>query len=207
MVMKIEVAVILVLVAGVVSAAPLSVEDLSGKRSFRTVNFSKFLDKRINGTYPLKVKIPRIYKSWEIGYDVTQNLWATEEDYELLNSGKAHSGNYGFFISKLTLRVGYDYSSDQFFSGSDRGAASMAVVMEELGFSDITVERIDHLAVPMLQVDARSEDGVTSNVIYVATRIDTNVIFIYYRRADDWSEADKLIWNIFRDSLIGRNER
>jgi hypothetical protein len=187
-------------------AEPLTIKDLSGKKAFKTMSFKKFLDNRYMGNYPFEVTIPRIYKARNIGYDDSEIYWVTKADYKLLKNDKAHSGDFGFFKTKITMNVGYDQSSGKFFSRSGEGIAIIAEAYNSDGFENMSGKRHDQKGVPLAVITGTHPEGGRTNMIYVATGIDTNVIFIYYRRSNEWSDADELIWNTFLDSLLSKTK-
>ena len=112
----------------------------------------------------------------------------------------------GFFRAKLSLNVGYDAQTDKFIgTPNDINDTDLIQEIEAQGIKVFRIERKNIGEFPLLILEIEvpySETTRKVNFAYIATLVDTNVLWIsYYFTLPADATKDPAIWERFEASL------
>ena len=153
---------------------------------------------------PLRFRVPAGFVAVRDGF---QSWWMSGEDRAEHERVPDFTPRDGFFSVALTLNVGYDRARDLFFGGGpgEGDETTMAAGFREAGVEDVRVERYDVDGVPVLFVEGwQGERRI--GMCYVATLIDTNVVFFYYSHPTPYREVDGERWREMKRSVLSSGE-
>ena len=108
----------------------------------------------------------------------------------------------GFFTVKVSTNFGYDAKSNRFsdFQGTDERNLKAAIT--KLGMRVTELKRHNVKSFPVLIIEGDGLEGRKTRSAYVATKVDTNILFIYYVHRNPWSTWDNQVWTRFKATLL-----
>ncbi|MBI2104298.1 MAG: hypothetical protein HYT90_01780 [Candidatus Omnitrophica bacterium] len=198
-----------VVCAGILSVLiqPLPLRGAEGSIEFKTVSLDDFFGgppagMNVERYFPIDVDVPAIYNGHENPSWVGEQFWSTESDVERLTQEGKPLPEHGFFSVKVSMNIGYDAQADVFsdFQGTDE--RNLKAAMSKQGLQVTEVKRHDVKGFPTLIVEGDGPEGKKVRIAYVATKIDTNVLFVFYAHRDPWSKWDDEVWARFKSSLL-----
>jgi len=151
---------------------------------------------------PLRFRLPAEFVAMPADGGV-QCWWMSEEDRAAVERDDSVSPRDGFFSVTLTMNVGYDRARDVFFGGGedDGDETTMAAQYTKAGVEDVSVERYDVNGIPLLFVEGRQGDRRIASC-YLATLIETNVVFLFYSHPTPFREIDGERWMEMKDAIL-----
>ena len=152
--------------------------------------------------FPIDVDIPALYKGHPNPSWAGELFWSSDSDVERVTEEGKPPQEHGFFSIKVSMNFGYDARKDVFsdFQGSDE--KNMKAKLSKQGFKDALVKRYNTRGFPILIIEADGPQGRKMRTAYVATKVDTNVLFIYYVHRNPWSKWDDEVWTRFKSTLL-----
>jgi len=170
---------------------------------YRDLTFRELTGGAVAVDLPLRFRLPAGFVAVRDGL---QTWWMSGDDRVAYEQDPSITPRDGFFSVTLSLNVGYDRARDVFFGGGqgDGDETTMAAEFTRAGVEDVSVERSDVNGVPVLFVDGR-QDGRRVAMCYLATGIDTNVVFLFYSHPTPFRGIDGGRWEEMkaRDSGVG----
>ena len=151
--------------------------------------------------FPITVDIPTIYsiRHFPIMGEV---LWSTQADVKRITEENQPLQENGFFTVKVSTNFGYDAKSNRFsdFQGTDERNLKAAIT--KLGMRVTELKRHNVKSFPVLIIEGDGLEGRKTRSAYVATKVDTNILFIYYVHRNPWSTWDNQVWTRFKATLL-----
>lgn len=168
---------------------------------FRDLTFGELTRGTIVVELPLRFRLPAGFVA--VSDDGVQTWWMSEADAAGYARDAAFSPRDGFFSLTLSMNVGYDRARDRFFGGGpgDGDETTMAAEYASAGVEDVAVERYDVNGIPVLFVDGRQGDRRIA-MGYLATLIDTNVVYLFYSHPTPFREADGVRWAEMKRGIL-----
>lgn len=166
----------------------------------RDVSFRELTGGSVAVDLPLRFRLPADFVSVRDGF---QSWWMGEQDRAAYEQDPSVTPGDGFFSVTLSLNVGYDRARGVFFGGgaSDGDETTMARQFIDAGVTDVRVERADVNGVPVLFVEGlQGERRVAMG--YVATGIDTNVVFLFYSHPTPFRRIDGERWEAMKGAIV-----
>ena len=155
---------------------------------------------------PLRFRVPAEFVAVPAG-DGVQTWWMGDEDPVAMEGDDSPTPRDGFFSVTLSMNVGYDPFRSLFFGGGrgDGDETTMAAEFARAGAGDVSVERYDVNRVPVLFVEGRQEDRRIA-MCYIATLVDTNVVFIFYSHPTPFREIDGTRWVEMKQRILSSGQ-
>jgi hypothetical protein len=165
----------------------------------RPVSVNEMMDNSLRVDIPVQIPIPVKYrlaqlKAANFGY----TYWLRPEDVKAANAAQDLPVKHGWMYAKITTDVGYDQQRNLFIGLEEPESLQAAKrVMKE-----ISMERrqVGNHQIVLLKATAIA-NNVRVYGMYVATNIDTNVVYIAYRPEKNSKEIGDFVWNKLRESL------
>lgn len=156
--------------------------------------------------FPISFEIPQDYVLFSVPSDYGAYYWMPQTDGELFQKTETKPRDTSFFRAKLSLNVGYDSQTDKFINTpNDINDTDLIQEIESQGIKVYRIERKNIGEYPILIMEIEvpySETTRMVNFAYIATLVDTNVLWIsYYFTLPTNPEKDREIWNRFETSL------
>jgi len=153
---------------------------------------------------PLRFRLPTEYVAVPADGDV-RTWWMVDDDAAAWDGDDPPRD--GFFCVAISMNVGYDPFRGLFFGGGpdDGDETTMAAEFARAGVEDVSVERWDVNRVPVLFVEGRQDDRRIA-MCYIATLIDTNVVFLFYSHPTPFREVDRLRWTEMKRAILASGE-
>lgn len=155
--------------------------------SFKTVQLDEFMQYQLSIKLPVPIPVVETYQVSKLsGAPVGYSYWMRPEDVEAVKTSGDLPAEHGYMYGKVTQSVGYDKSEDIFIGVEDPQSLAKAKSF----FPTLTLERYQFdghaiLLVKMASVDAKK----IAYAIYIATNLDTNVVYVALRPARNSEEA------------------
>lgn len=167
---------------------------------FRDLTFTELTGGSVAVDLPLRFRLPAGLVPVRDGF---QTWWMSEHDRAEHERGDSSTPRDGFFSVTLTLNVGYDRARNVFFGGGagDGDETTMAEQFTGSGVRDVVVERSDVNGVPVLFVDGLQGERRVA-LCYLATGIDTNVVFLFYSHPTPFREIDGRRWMEIKGGIL-----
>lgn len=167
---------------------------------YRDLTFRELTGGSVAVDLPLRFGLPAGFVPVRDGF---QTWWMSEADRAAHERDDSPTPRDGFFSVALTLNVGYDAARGVFFGGGqgDGDEAAMAKQFTDAGVQDVRVERSDVNGVPVLFVEGRQGERRVA-LCYLATLIETNVVFLFYSHPTPFREIDGRRWEEMRRGLL-----
>jgi len=156
--------------------------------------------------FPISLEIPQDYVLFSVPSDYGAYYWMPQTDGELLQKTETKPRDTSFFLGKLSLNVGYDVQTDKFIGApNDTNDKDILSAYESQGIKLNRLERKNIGEFPILILEFEVPYAETTrlvNMVYLATLVDTNVLWItYYFTLPTNAEKDRAIWDRFETSL------
>ena len=166
----------------------------------RDLTFSELTGGSVAVDLPLRFRLPAGFVPVRDGF---QTWWMSEQDRAAHEQDPSISPRDGFFSVTLSLNVGYDHARNLFFGGGqqDGDETTMAAELTRGGAQDLAVERHDVNGVPVLVVEGRQGERRIA-MCYIATLIDTNVVFLFHSHPTPFREIDGRRWMEMKRAIL-----
>jgi len=173
---------------------------------FRDLSFGELTNGTFIAELPLRFRVPAGWVAVPGSYPA-HTWWMSELDCVRHARDESCTPRDGFFSVTFSMNVGYDHARNVFFGGGegDGDERTMAAGYTRAGVEDVVVERFDVAGVPVLFVGGRQE-GSRIALCYIATLIDTNVVFLFYSHPTPFRELDGRRWEEMRDAILSSGE-
>lgn len=166
----------------------------------RDVGFGEFTRGAFIRDLPVRFRIPAGYVPVRHEGQATRTYWTSPADSTAQAADPEHAMADGFYSVTLSMNVGYDAQRDLFFGeGSDE--TTMRAEFEQAGFGGVSLERHRINGYPVLFVEGE-KDGRHAMIVYLASLVDTNVVFAFYTHPDRYRELDRARWDAFKAALL-----
>ncbi|HSU12801.1 hypothetical protein [Longimicrobium sp.] len=154
---------------------------------------------------PLRFRVPAGFVAVESG--AARTWWMSDEDRVAVEADDSLAPRDGFFSVTLSMNVGYDRARDLFFGGGagDGDETTMAADFARAGAEDVSVERYDVSGIPTLFVEGRQGERRIA-MCYLATLIDTNVVFIFYSHPTPFRDIDGRRWMEMKQRILSSGQ-
>jgi len=171
----------------------VSLDDFTGGvPEYLSVNNKKY--------FPINVDIPTIYNFHRDS--LGNKFWSSESDVERITQEGTPLQEHGFFKADVSLHVGYDARRNVFFDAPNSDERDMKAALSKGGFRVTEFKRYKIKGFPILIIEAEGPNDRKMRSVYVATRVETNVLFIYYAHRNPWSKWDDEVWTRFKSTLL-----
>jgi hypothetical protein len=173
---------------------------------FRDVTFSELTRGEVAIGLPLRFRVPDGFVPVPTGESV-HTWWMSAGDGAVHERDHDHTPRDGFFSVTVSMNVGYDSARGVFFGGGqgEGDETTMAEEFTRAGVEDVLVERYDIDRVPTLFVEGRPGDRRIA-MCYVATLIDTNVVFLFYSHPTPFREIDGRRWTEMKRGILSSGQ-
>lgn len=168
--------------------------------AMRDVSFGEFTSNAFISALPVRFRIPSDYVAVRREDQSTRTYWTSRADSAAQAADPEHEMRDGFYSVTLSMNVGYDVDSDRFIGGAN-DENTMKASFEGEGFTGVSLERHLINGYPVLFIEAQ-KDGRHVMIVYVASLVDTNVVFAFYSHPDPFREVDRARWRAFKDTIL-----
>lgn len=168
--------------------------------AMRDLTFGEFTRDAFISELPVRFRIPSSYVAISPDGRTTRTYWTSRADSAAVATDPEHAMRDGFYSVTLSLNVGYDVDTDRFIGG-ESDETGMKADFEAQGFTGVSLERHRINDYPVLVVEAE-KDGRHVMMVYVASLVDTNVVFAFYSHPDPFREVDGSRWDAFKATLL-----
>ncbi|MDP1633303.1 MAG: hypothetical protein Q8L69_01315 [Gallionellaceae bacterium] len=146
---------------------------------FKTVPLDEFMQNQLAIKLPIPVPVVEAYQASKLpGAPVGYSYWMRPEDVEAVKTSGDLPSEHGYMYGKITQSVGYDKSKDMFVGAEDPQSLAKA----KSYFPTLTLERYQFDGHAILLVKMASADAKKiAYAMYIATNLETNVIYIALR--------------------------
>lgn len=166
----------------------------------RDLPFGEFTRGAFIRELPVHFRIPQDYVAISPDGRATRTYWTSRADSAAVAADPEHDMRDGFYSVTLSMNVGYDADADRFISnGSDE--TTMRAGFEAQGFTGVSLDRHLVNGYPVLIVEAEKE-GRHVMIAYVASLVDTNVVFVFYSHPTPFRALDGTRWDAFKQTLL-----
>lgn len=166
----------------------------------KTVPLGDFMQNQLRVPIGLPLPVPAEYEPAKLAAArVSYSYWMRPEDAEKANASGSLPADNGFMYGKISLDVGYDRAKDLFIGAEEPESIAKARKV----FSAIELERYrfgEHAV--LLMTLAAPESNKLVYAMYVATNIETNVVYVALRPANDSREVGDQVWASLKASLV-----
>lgn len=167
---------------------------------YRELDFDAFTRGAYIRALPVRFRIPADYVAVFDSNRTTRTYWASPADSARYAADPEQELQDGFYSVTVSLNVGYDHETNQFFSSGGNEAA-LRRSYDESGFTDVSFERTMASGYPVLFVEA-SKDGRRGMIAYVASLVDTNVLFVFYNHGPVLRGVDRERWEVLKRGIL-----
>ncbi len=168
--------------------------------ALRDLTFGEFTRDGFIRELPVHFRIPAGYVAVSPEGRASRTYWTSPADSAAQAADPQHSMRDGFYSVTVSLNVGYDAQRDRFFGeGSDE--TTMKSDFERQGFTDVSLDRHLVNGYPVLFVEG-GRDGRRVMIVYVASLVDTNVVFAFYSHPTPVRDLDLARWAAFRSAIL-----
>jgi hypothetical protein len=146
---------------------------------FKTVPLDEFMQNQLAIKLPIPIPVVEAYQASKLpGSPVGYSYWMRPEDVEAVKTSGDLPSEHGYMYGKITQSVGYDKSKDMFIGVEDPQSLAKA----KSYFPTLMLERYQLDGHAILLVKMASADAKKiAYALYIATNLDTNVIYIALR--------------------------
>lgn len=170
-------------------------------REFIERSIKELMQQNLAVDIPIQLKIPIEFTPYSPSPEKT--VWAPSSDLRLIQSGRESERRDGYLVTQVSSNFGFDQKTSLFSDFRGNTELNLATQLEAMGFRDVSVRRSTVGGYPVMAVQSTLIGGRISFVLYVATLIDTNAVFIYYSPPEYCKLADEVIWNNIVMSVVG----
>jgi hypothetical protein len=110
-------------------------------------------------------------------------------------------GDTGYFAGTLSMVYGYDRDKNIFTDFKKNTEKTLADGLQAAGAKQVSVRRADTAGYPVLLIDAVMPDGSHFCNVFIALKVETNVLSIRYFPSKGWSKRDAEQWKAFIDGF------
>ena len=103
----------------------------------------------------------------------------------------------GYFGATLSMVYGYDRKQDIFTDFKKNTEKTLAAGLQAQGATQVVVKRVETAGYPVLLLDMVMPDGTHFCNVFIALKVETNVLSIRYFPSKAWSERDATQWKTF----------
>jgi hypothetical protein len=169
---------------------------------FRDLTFGELTRGAIAVELPLRFRLPADFGAVSDNSGL-QTWWMSEVDRAAYELDPDVTIRDGFFSVTISMNVGYDRGRDVFFGGGagDGDETTMATEFARAGVRDVAGERFDVNGIPVLFVEGRQGDRRIA-MCYLATLIDTNVVYLFYAHPTPFRELDGERWEEMKRGIL-----
>jgi hypothetical protein len=166
----------------------------------RDMDFNEFTREAFIRNLPVHFSIPAGYVPISPEGRATRTYWTSPADSAAQAADPEHAMRDGFYSVTLSLNVGYDIDRDLFIGG-ETNETTMKAAFEGQGFTGVSLQRHLINGHPVLFVEAE-KDGRHVMIVYVASLVDTNVVFAFYSHPTPIRELDRARWAAFKAAIL-----
>ena len=165
-------------------------------QTYKKLTLAEFFAGEIEAI-PLSIEIPSQYVHAE-GLDVeaTYSYWMRTEDVAAAVKTQDLPKKNGYIYGKVSLDMAYDADKGKFAN-----EAKFEAEMKKAGFKFLELKRQKINGHPILSFMAKDKKGHLVNAMYVATLVDTNVIYIAYQSPENDLKTAQSVWKHILASL------
>ncbi|HYH80730.1 MAG TPA: hypothetical protein VEX86_13085 [Longimicrobium sp.] len=169
---------------------------------FRGLSFGELTSGNFIVDLPVRFRVPAGWVAVPGNYPA-HTWWMSELDCVRHARDESCTPRDGFFSVTFSMNVGYDRSRNVFFGGGegDGDETTMAAGYARAGVENVAVERYDIAGIPVLFAEGRQE-GRRIALCYIATLIDTNVVFLFYSHPTPLRDIDGRRWEEMRRAIL-----
>lgn len=168
--------------------------------TMRDVGFGEFTTNSFLHDLPVAFRIPAGYVAVSPEGQATRTYWMSRTDSAAQAANPEHTMRDGFYSVALSLNVGYDPGKDRFFSEAG-DETTMKADFERGGFTGVSLERHLVNGFPVLFVEAEN-NGRRGMLAYIASLVDTNVVYAFYVHPESFREVDQARWDAFKAAIL-----
>jgi hypothetical protein len=166
---------------------------------FKKVTFDEFFAGQV-ASIPLSLEIPSQYVHAEgLKIPFSYSYWMRAEEVAAAAKSQDLPKKTGYVYGKLTPNEGFDKKKGKFTS-EDNFQSQLA----QAGMKVIEKKRFDANGFPVFSYLVRGKDGTIVGSAFVATVIDTNVLYFGYRPPNNDLKVAQKVWQRLLDSLAAK---
>ena len=201
--MKFKLYIMIVLLWSIPTAEGKDLVDL------KPVPLLEFMQGDLIQTYPITILVPTEYMPFEFATDAPgKYFWMRSKDAKKAEEKNELPIKKGFMYGKITMNVGYDASKDLFIGIED------AKTQKEMShyFDDFSMQRTNANGYPVLLVKMINKELKNpSYLMYIASKVSTNVIVIAYIPPKYSVEKGDYVWRkqwaLFKPAEVDATEQ
>ena len=134
---------------------------------------------------PVRLDLPQEFVLQDV--DADQHVWIDPADRERVLQKQLPQ--HAFVMAKISMNFGYQRDKGWFADGGGTEKGFIAY-LEQQGYTDVHVKTGVVRGYPVMMFESTLSNGTHTTIIYVATLISTNTVFIYYRNPGAWTDQD-----------------
>jgi hypothetical protein len=166
---------------------------------FKRVTFDEFFAGQV-ASIPLSLDIPAQYVHAQgLKIPFSYSYWMRSEEVAAAAKSQDLPKKTGYIYGKLTPNEGFDKKHGKFTS-EDQVESQMA----QAGMKLIEKKRFDANGFPVFSYLMQGKDGTIVGSAFVATMIDTNVLYFGYRPPNNDLKVAKKVWQRLLESLAAK---
>lgn len=163
---------------------------------FKRVTFDEFFAKQVV-SLPLSLEIPAQYVHAEgLVVPPTYSYWMKANEVKAAAKSQDLPAKTGYIYGKLSPNEGFDQKTGKFTSEDQAEAQAAQMGMELIG-----KQRIEVNGFPAFSYIVRVKNGAVVCSLFVATLVESNVLFISYRPPNNDLRLAKEVWSHLLASL------
>ncbi|MBI5767178.1 MAG: hypothetical protein HZA93_05235 [Verrucomicrobia bacterium] len=157
---------------------------------YRRVTFDEFFAKQVV-SLPLSFEIPAQYvHATGLTVPSTYSYWMKRDEIAKAARTQDLPGKTGFVYGKLSLDVGFDQTRGRFTIEDDFESKAA-----QSGLEILSRRKLEIKGHAILDYMTRARNGNIVCSLYIATRIETNALYIAYRPPGNDLTHAKEVWN------------
>ncbi len=181
--MKIPLAFILIAILAV------RVAGATPSKDFKKISLDEFFAGQVV-SIPLSLEIPIQYvHAAGLKAPPTYSYWMKEDEVASAAKTQDLPAKTGYIYGKLSLNEGFDRTNGKFTS-EDQAEVQLA----QAGMKLIEKKRAEVRGFPMFSYIFQAKDGTVVCSLFVATLIDSNVLYFGYRPPNNDLRTAKKVW-------------
>jgi hypothetical protein len=165
-------------------------------QDFKRVSFDEFFDRQVV-SLPLSLEIPSQYEHAKgLKISPTYSYWMQAGEVAHAAKSQDLPAKTGYIYGKLTPNEGFDRKKKKFTS-EDEVDAQIA----KTGMTLIEKKCLEAKGFPLFSYIVEAKNGTVICSLFVATLVDTNVLYIGYRPPNNDLRTAKKVWTRLLTSL------
>lgn len=169
--------------------------------ALKVVTLDEFMQGNVTGKINVPVVVPEAFKPAVLAKaDLGYSYWMMPDDVATSDASGDLPGENGYMYGTLSPNVAYDAKNNIFTGLEERNYRMLAHIL----MPQMKIERYRFGSYPIVLVSTSIENKLIY-AMYVATKIDSNVVYIALRPPFNSEKNGKQIWDHLK-TLLQRSE-